>query len=403
MKILKASCASTLKLSLILLLLLAATSATMAATAEVDFISHIKSILLLKRDPIRAELLAQRLMDQKGADDPDLIIIDTREPGDYAKGHIPGAISIPLFDLPAAIENGSISSDKDIVVASYDGGDGMMAALLIDIFRVEDPGAQKKALENGSKPPYPRATSLFAGMETWSLSLATEKGRFDNALGCARVERPAETTPNSVGERFQPPGVESAELKSGFKEFVLKRAREYFAKFANQKELTVTGVEITDDSIRGKKTQIFSVRKGFHYIFGHIPGAVSAPSNLLLESEYLSLIYPAREVDLYCYTGMNGGMASMALGILGYKARNIKYGINGWTLSEKVISGHLKHFDLKWGWDFPLAKGSEPGGPLWEDIVEPKGCEGCHSDLTALSLAVTAPSPDGEIKKKQRI
>ncbi|PLX45829.1 MAG: hypothetical protein C0609_02200 [Deltaproteobacteria bacterium] len=399
----RGSCSSTIALLLGILALLASFSNAGAAIDEESFSSHIKEVLLLKREPIRAEILAQRLMDQKDPNQPPLLIIDTREPEDFSAGHIPGAISIPLFDLPAALEGGELLGDKEVVIASYDGGDGMMAALLIDLIRVESPAAQGEALSKDAKTPYPTATSLFAGMESWSLFISTPKGRFDNALGCSRVERPVETSPNNVAERYPLPGLQSMKEISSFKGLILNRAREYFLKFKNQQEVTSDGVEVANESISGKKSQIFSVRKGFHYLLGHIPGAVSAPSNLLLEPDYLALIDPVREVKVYCYTGMNGGMAAMALGLLGYKARNIKYGINGWTLSEKSISGHLQHFDLKWGWDFPLEKGSQMGGPLWEAFEEPVGCEGCHGDLTALSLAVTAPSPDGKMKKKQRI
>ena len=33
-----------------------------------------------------------------------LLLLDVREPGEYAAGHAPGARSLPLADLPAALE-----------------------------------------------------------------------------------------------------------------------------------------------------------------------------------------------------------------------------------------------------------------------------------------------------------
>lgn len=58
-------------------------------------------------EPItRDELLAR-------ADDGSVLILDVRPPEEYAAGHIPGAISVPLTDLEARLEG--LPSDAEVV------------------------------------------------------------------------------------------------------------------------------------------------------------------------------------------------------------------------------------------------------------------------------------------------
>lgn len=36
---------------------------------------------------------------------PDLLLIDVREPAEFAAGHVPGAVNIPIVDLPAKLDD----------------------------------------------------------------------------------------------------------------------------------------------------------------------------------------------------------------------------------------------------------------------------------------------------------
>lgn len=51
--------------------------------------------------------------------DPDIFILDVREPFEYRQGHIPGARLIPLGQLPARLKE--IPQDKEIVVVCRSG------------------------------------------------------------------------------------------------------------------------------------------------------------------------------------------------------------------------------------------------------------------------------------------
>ena len=79
-------------------------------------------------------------------------VLDVRSPEDFAKGHIPGALSIPLMDLPGKLS--TLPKDKTIV--TYCGN--ITCALA--------PKAALKLAQAGFK-----VMELFGGFATW-----TEKG-----------------------------------------------------------------------------------------------------------------------------------------------------------------------------------------------------------------------------------
>ena len=52
------------------------------------------------------------IIDQSGADD--IVILDVRQPGEYSQSHIPGAVLIPLPELPDRLEE--IDPEKPTLV-----------------------------------------------------------------------------------------------------------------------------------------------------------------------------------------------------------------------------------------------------------------------------------------------
>lgn len=68
---------------------------------------------------------ARRLLEQN----PDVLLIDVRQPDEYEKGHIPGAILIPLPELPNKF--GELRSDKTIITYCRLGRRSLAAAQLI--------------------------------------------------------------------------------------------------------------------------------------------------------------------------------------------------------------------------------------------------------------------------------
>lgn len=58
-----------------------------------------------------------------------VLVIDVRTPEEYAKGHIPEAINIPLNELPRKIRQMQVSKDTTIVTVCDRGGRSSHAAL----------------------------------------------------------------------------------------------------------------------------------------------------------------------------------------------------------------------------------------------------------------------------------
>ncbi|HPQ51036.1 MAG: rhodanese-like domain-containing protein [Alphaproteobacteria bacterium] len=69
----------------------------------------------------------------------DAILIDVREPDEFASGHIEGAVSIPLSVFPQTYNHGHYPADKKIVFQCKAGGRSMRACQLVcDIAANED-------------------------------------------------------------------------------------------------------------------------------------------------------------------------------------------------------------------------------------------------------------------------
>lgn len=56
------------------------------------------------------------LLKRIDAKDASLIILDVRSPGEFAAGHVPGAINIPYTHLPARISELPSAAEKDLVL-----------------------------------------------------------------------------------------------------------------------------------------------------------------------------------------------------------------------------------------------------------------------------------------------
>ncbi len=99
--------------------------ADMIAARAVEFLGSGKA------STVTADKLFENLNDGDKANDP--IIIDTRKAEEYALGHIPGAVNLPLGQLFKAATLPTLSKDKQIVVVCYTGHTGSMASFMLDV------------------------------------------------------------------------------------------------------------------------------------------------------------------------------------------------------------------------------------------------------------------------------
>ena len=391
----------------------AVSGTTPAASADLtEIATRLDSILAFGYNTTNPDSLAKVLLDDDPGNDP--FILDTREAADFAAGHIPGAVNIPLQDLPQALLDGTsdIPSDREVVVASYWGNDGNMASLLVNVARIGDPQAQKAALDAKETPPYPKSTGLFQGMTSWSFrrDIVPAGTRFDDAGAAGvTVEKATDSQIVSGTEKDAYPAFTSFPVEADtVVKKILVRADNYLNSVSSQFDLQVypsTLAAELEDGDSANDPQIVSVRGNNHYVLGHIPGAINIGYQKVADLANAGLIDPTQPVIAYCYTGHTGSLSTMALGIMGYPVKNLLYGINGWSTDPAIGSGHLKNFDLMKAWDFPLNDGSADDLSSLADYVPPTGCVECHSSLAAVfydrevadpTVATVAPPSEGE-------
>jgi len=358
-----------------------------------EIADRIDGILALGYNSYGPEDVFKSLSD----DDPanDVFVVDIRDEAAYDAGHIPGAINIPLQDLPMALLNGTsgIPDDMNVVVASDYGNDGNFASLVINAARVLDPA------DTATYPYWSK--SLTHGMNAWSFRSET-RSRFDGDLGIRRVEVDGDLTAETPSDQGAFPHISAfADTIDTTAKKILVRADDYFNSFSNPDNVNSNGKDLYDNLNDGNPAndpQIISVRAASAYNTGHIPGAINIGyQNVAKLIDYTKFVDPGKPVVVYCYTGHTGALATVALGILGYDVTNLLYGYNAWS---GTAAASMQNFDATKGWDFPLNPLTTSIDDL-ADYVQPTGCEGCHTSLTAIyvdlledpaSTVITPPS-----------
>lgn len=80
-------------------------------------------------------------------EDGDAQVVDIRPPAQFERGHIPGALNIPLSQLPAQVDE--IDWGDEVVCACPIGQSSIQAAKLIQSFEGVDDDATVASMEGG--------------------------------------------------------------------------------------------------------------------------------------------------------------------------------------------------------------------------------------------------------------
>lgn len=81
---------------------------------------------MMERDP---KIASNEEVEEKMMNDADIVLLDVREPEEFALNHIPGAINIPLGD----VENraSELDKEKDMYIICRTGNRSDMAARIL--------------------------------------------------------------------------------------------------------------------------------------------------------------------------------------------------------------------------------------------------------------------------------
>lgn len=80
-------------------------------------------------------------------DGEDTQIVDIRSPAEFERGHIPGAINIPMAELPSRVDE--VEWGDDVVVACPIGQSSVQAARLIGSYEGVDDDSSVSSMAGG--------------------------------------------------------------------------------------------------------------------------------------------------------------------------------------------------------------------------------------------------------------
>lgn len=194
-------------------------------------------------------------------------VIDVREASEYAEGHIPGAVNIPIRTLTQNLDQ--VPTDQPVLVYCASGHRaGMATAALREL-------------------GYDNVRAFSGGWRAWS--------------GAGEEVSTEATEPGSFTPREVAP-----ELLAAVDEFLSSIPEGYYM---------ITAVEALEEAIDNGAVLI-DVREEKEYAEGAIPGALSIPLRTLVAN--LDQIPQDKPVVAYCATGYRSALATGILHTLGY-------------------------------------------------------------------------------------
>jgi len=219
-------------------------------------------------------------------DKPDLLLVDVREPDEYAAGHIPGAFNLPLRDLA---KNLDALPDLDAEIVVYCGS-GFRSSIAMTSLQILG---------------YSNVRNMAGGFKAWE------------------GEEFAVTTDVVEAVRGAAPAVDAdvlAAVDAG-----LSGIPDGWGAVTAE-NLNVELIENAPDMLVDVRTPAERASDGY------IAGAVSMPLEELMS--HVSELPAAKDANIvvYCKGGHRGNMAATILRTLGYtNVRNLAGGIGGWT------------------------------------------------------------------------
>ena len=215
------------------------------------------------------------------------LVIDLRSAEDYAKGHVKGAVNIPLAQLPQTLDK--LPMDKTLILYCYTGQTSSMAMAPLKYF-----GYKVVSISRG-----------FPSVEKAGFAVDTAAVAFTPVAAKAPAD----------------PKVAAAQ--AGLKDVLDALIKQFAAK-----TLIVPGKDVKAlvDAGAGKY-HIVDLRAADDYAKGYVKGAVSAPLANLAAA--MKSFPKDKTIVLYCYSGQTAAMATVPLKAEGFKLISISTGFPG--------------------------------------------------------------------------
>ncbi len=297
-----------------------------------------------KNTMITAEALHANLDDGFQGNDP--YILSIRGTADYEAGHIPGAVNIGFRSVFTEENMSKLPKNKEIVVVCYTGHTASQITALLNM--------------NGYN-----ALCLKWGMSSWSSDPTVNAGKYyippTTDYPSVSGSEPGSWTRGRTrcGGDEPAPAAETAD--NGDSGPVDLRAEIHnYLSLGNPPAMKAADLSANlDDGDSSNDHFILSIRSASQYEVGHIPGAVNIGFKTLFTDENLSKLPKDKKIVVVCYTGHTASQATALLGVNGYDAAPLKFGMTGWSSNSTVApSAYVKATAAH---NFPVVKGEEPG------------------------------------------
>ncbi|MBN2008712.1 rhodanese-like domain-containing protein [candidate division KSB1 bacterium] len=243
------------------------------------------------------------LTDGDTSNDP--FIIDYRSADHYNSKHIKGAVNIALADLITKVDDGTIPTSKKIVNVCYSGQTASVATSMLNMFGFD-------------------AQNLLFGMCGVDTSIVNAKG-WVNQIAADERALVSEASTTTATHDF--PVLSTGKSSAAD---IIK------AQFAAKSVASTWAVSANDVWDNPANYFVINYWPADEYVNpGHIPGAFQfTPKTSLLSTSTLNLLPTDKTVVVYCYTGQTSAQVVAALKVLGYDAKSLTYGVNGFAYSS---------------------------------------------------------------------
>ncbi|OQX79373.1 MAG: hypothetical protein B6D61_03700 [Bacteroidetes bacterium 4484_249] len=255
---------------------------------------------------------------------PDWYVMDIRPAGDFADGHIDGAVNVELKNVVTQAAN---ADGKPILVVCMTGqtaGHAVMALRLSG---------------------YTNAAVLKFGMAGWNPQF---EGAWQNSIGNTAEDHASEwdTDAPPAHETFATPSWETT-------------ATEGAAILAERVNLMLNNgfMKIASDDIWGNQGsyQIHNFWTEADFTtFGHFSTAYQLKP-ISLQGDEVSAIDSEGTTLVYCFTGQTSSMVTAWLNVLGYDAKSILFGVNRLNYDDLEDAGK-PHWHGPENYDFVTGK-----------------------------------------------
>jgi len=242
-------------------------------------------------------------------------IIDLRTAKDYADGHIKNAMNIKQNELIDYMKTIDVANYEKIVLVCYTGQIASYSASVLQMMG------------------YTTVYAMKWGMVSWNAKFSE---KWISSIGNSLADK-LSTEAASKGEKTTLPNFETQKTKSN--EILTERA-----SFILNEGFTKGSISL--DEVLAAPNDFYLVNywpaKAFN--IGHLAGAVQyTPKESLSTAADLLSLPTNKTIVVYCFTGQHSAFVAAYLRMLGYDAKSLKYGANGFMnkmMQENPDLGH---------------------------------------------------------------